>query len=148
MPKLDIVGRVDPESLDLDPVVIPVAAYRIDTREEVVEEFAFKPTMPTGVLALIERLGGRLTIDPTGGPEGALNPVLVALSDCLMPEDRERWTEFLESDDLHIQAETIGEVFKALMEHYGRRPTRRSSGSSRTGKRGGQTSKAPAASEG
>ena len=47
--ELPIIGQVEnPEDLDLDPVVVPLAAYTLD-RKEVIERFPFKPTMPAAV---------------------------------------------------------------------------------------------------
>lgn len=142
MPELSVVGRVsDPDALDLEPVVVPVCAYKQgkDGPEEVVERFPFRPAMPPGVVALLERLGGQ-TI--------GVNQALIVLNSLVVDDASERWTEFLENPELSIDAEVLAELTKTLVEHYGGRPTRRSSGSSRTGGRSGRTSKAARPSQG
>jgi hypothetical protein len=133
-PELAVVGKVDdPDELDLDPVVVPVCAYKIETREEVIEKFPFRPVMPPGTVAYLERIGGQ-----TAG----VNVAVAVLNDCVIADARERWDEFLGRDDLAIEATTLADLFKALVEHYGERPTKRSTGSSRTGTRSGRTSRA------
>lgn len=144
MPELGLVGQID--NPDVEPVTVPIAAYMIKTGKEVIERFSFKPTIPPGVLALIERLGGRLSLDGNGGAEGVMNPALVALQDCLMADSRERWHEWIGRDDLVIEADTVANVLKALMEYYAERPTRSRSASSGTGPRAKRTSKAAAPS--
>ena len=140
MPELKVVGQVaDPTELQLEPVVVPVAAYTIETKEEVIEKFPFKPVLPPGTAALLERMGGQTV---------GVNPTLVILNDLIMPDAAERWHEFLNRGDLGIEAETLAELIKALLEYYGERPTRLSSGSSRTGKRSGRTSRAGQSSQG
>ncbi|HXT91160.1 MAG TPA: hypothetical protein VN714_18060 [Trebonia sp.] len=137
MPELEIVGRVEnPETIEVDPIILPVCAYTLE-REEVIERFPFKPIMPLGIAALMERVAGQ---------EIPVNTVLVCLRDCLIADAVERWETFLGREDLLIDAETISRGWAALLGAYGRRPTLRSPGSSRTGRRSGRTSKAAAAS--
>jgi len=137
MPELAIVGRVEnPETIEVDPIILPVCAYTLD-REEVIERFPFRPIMPLGVAALMERVAGQHI---------AVNTVLACLHDCLVADAVERWEAFLGRDDLLIDAETISKGWASLLEAYGRRPTLRSPKSSRTGRRSGRTSKAAAAS--
>jgi hypothetical protein len=139
VPELQVVGRVpNPEQIETDPIILPVCAYTID-REEVIERFPFRPMLPLGVAALLERLGGS---------EVAVNTVIVLLHDCLMADAVERWERFLDRDDLLIDAATLAEGWKALLECYAARPTLLPSGSSRTGKRSGRTSKVAAVSRG
>lgn len=140
MPTLDVVGQQ--ENPEVEPVVVPVAAYTIKTGKEVIERFAFRPTMPPGVLAFIERMGGRLQLDASNIGEGVVNSTLAALQDCLMGDERERWHEWIGRDDLVIEATTIVELFKALFEEYAERPTRPRSSSGGTGSRAKPTSKA------
>lgn len=137
MPELDVVGRVpNPEKLDTEPIILPVCGYTLD-HEEVIERFPFRPIMPLGVAAALERLANEVL---------PVNTVLVCLRDCLVADAVERWEAFLDRDDLLVDAETITLGWKALLEAYGRRPTLLSSGSSRTGRRSGRTSKGAAAS--
>lgn len=139
MPELKVVGRIaDPDKLDTEPIVLPVCGYTLD-KEEVIEKFPFRPLMPLGIAALCERLANQ---------EMAFNTVLVCLRDCLVPDALERWEAFVNRDDLMIDAETIATGWKQILEAYGRRPTLRSSGSSRTGRRSARTSKAAASSKG
>lgn len=133
--RLDPIGRApDPDELDLDPIIVPLVAYRED-KTEVVEEFPFRPVMPPGAQAALIR---------NAGPNGELpaNIVQAVLDRCLDPDARERWHEFLDREDLIILQETLGDVLNALYEAYTRRPTRQRSGSGGAGPRAGQTSKA------
>lgn len=137
--ELPIIGQVEnPEDLDLEPVVVPLAAYTLD-REEVIERFPFKPTMPAGALSAFIR---------NAGPNGELpiNVTLACLERCLIADAVERWQTFLDRDDLVIETNTLGQVFNALVEHYGARPTRPRSGSPSTGSPAKRTSRAGARS--
>lgn len=138
MPELKVVGKItDPDKIDTDPIILPVCGYTL-AHEEVIEKFPFRPLMPLGVAALCERLANQ---------DMAFNTVLLCLHDCLIPDAVERWEAFLNRDDLLVDAETVASGWKALLEAYGRRPTLLSSGSPRTGRRSGRTSKAAAASK-
>lgn len=138
MPKLAVIGhQKTPEPIE--PVVIPVAAYTAsEPITEVIEEFQFKGFLPPMVQRFLERAGASdLGID---GTLRCLNDLLVT------QEERDRWIDFYQRDDLTLDAMDIAEMFKVLLEYYGKRPTRRSSGSSRTGGRSARTSKAAAPS--
>jgi hypothetical protein len=124
--KLAPVGRApDPADLDLEPVVVPVIAYKED-HSEVVHEFPFRPVMPPGAMAAMVR---------NSGPNGELpaNIVQAILDRCVDPDARDRWHEFLDSEELSIFQETLGDVLNALTEVYAKRPTRQRSGSLGTG---------------
>lgn len=114
--EIPIVGKVEaPESRELDPLIVPVAAYTA-TGKEVIERFAFRPTIPLGaVMRAFEQIQ----------PNGALGngPILKFLQKCLLPDDRERFLEFLDRDDLEIEAQLIVDIYTAVMEFWAARPT-------------------------
>lgn len=140
MPELPVIGQQ--ENPDVEPITIPIAAYAIKSGKEIVEKFAFKPTLPAPVLALVERMGGRLQIDAANLGNGIVSETMTCLKTCVMADERDRWDEWIDREDISIEAETLVEVFKALFEEYAERPTRPRSDSSGTGSRSRSTSKA------
>lgn len=114
--RLETVGRVaNPEALDLEPIVVPVAAYTADHRE-VVQEFSFRAMPPAGPQLDVLRM-----MDAQGEvPAGA---VVRFLDACLLPEDAARWKKYLDDPALYIQQSALVELYRALMELYSARPT-------------------------
>lgn len=133
----EIVGREkQPEALE--PITVPVAAYTLGG-EEVVERFRFRPVMPAGAIIRAFR-----QIQPDGAL--ATGPVLEFLEKSMMPEDRDRFQEFLDRDDLMIEAELISDIYRTVNEVWSARPTRPQSGSRSTGSAAKRTSRAAARS--
>jgi hypothetical protein len=122
--KLEPIGRVEnPEDLDVEPIVIPVVAYTTE-RKEIVEEIASRPYLPTGAaFAMLRTTDG--TSDPT--------LVMKYLDKCVLPTSTAQWRAFLDRDDIFIEMSTLTDVYKALIEVYGARPTMRRA-SSTTGR--------------
>ena len=120
--ELEPIGRVeDPESLDLDPIIIPIVGYTID-KEEVIQPIRFRPVQPTGAgLAVL-----RQTL-PNGNVPIA--PVMKFLDECILSDDKELWEKFLNDETVFIEQDTLVEVYKAITAVYAARPTMRRSGS-------------------
>ncbi len=116
-----IVGKLEqPASVEFDPIIVPVAAYTAGG-EEVIERFQFRPVMPFGaIMRAFEQIQ----------PDGILanGPILKFLQKSLMEGDRERFLEFLDRDDLMIDAELIVDVYRTVTEVWAARPTRPRSG--------------------
>lgn len=144
--RTEIVGRVaDTDVQEYEPIVVPVAARTLDG-VEVIEEFAFRPVMPAGAM-----LRAFESIQPNGVLGNA--PVMKFLQKALMPDDREPFMEFMDRDDLMIEAQLIVDVYTAVTEVWSGRPTRPSSASASGGSqtkrtsRAGQRSRASSASK-
>jgi hypothetical protein len=138
MPELPVIGQIkDPDELDLEPIIVPLAAYKQEKGKTVEEigRFPFKPMMPAGARALMESSLGQ-------NGEIPYSTALVILNRCIVSDSVERWGEFLDRDDLSIEQDALGSVLSALYEVYSGRPTRRPSGSDGTGQRRARTSRA------
>jgi hypothetical protein len=135
----EIVGRIEnPEDRVREPIVVPVAAYKLDGTE-IIERFNFMPVMQAGaVLRAFE------AIQPNGVL--AAGPIIKFLQKSLVAEDKERFIEFLDRDDVVIEAELISKVYQTVTEVWSARPTRRQSGSSNGGAAAKRTSRAAARS--
>jgi hypothetical protein len=120
--RTEIVGHRESAPDALEPIIVPVAAYKLDGTE-VIEEFSFRPVMPAGAVIRAFR-----AIQPNGILATA--PILDFLSKSLMSEDRERFLEFLDRDDLMIEAQLISDVYQTVTEVWAARPTKPRSGSS------------------
>ena|SRR6202035_2212663 len=135
--ELPVIGQVEkPEELDLEPIVVPLAGYKV-VKGKVVEEierFPFKPMMPSGARALMDRSLG-------AGGEIGYSVVVILLDRCLIEDAKERWAAFLDREDLNVEQGALGQVMTALYEVYSGRPTRRRSASDGTGPRRARTSK-------
>jgi hypothetical protein len=140
MPELAPIGTVrDPDQFE--PIVVPVVAQNIRTGKEIVEKFTFRPIITMGVQNQLEQ-------HATTGRDMTLVTTVACLKTLIMDEkEQSRWTEFVDRQDLALDAQTITDVFIALVEHYGERPTRPSSASSSSGGRSGRTSKAARSSK-
>jgi hypothetical protein len=139
--RLDAIGRVEnPQDVDLDPITIPVCGLDMQ-RENVCEEFNFRPTLPWGnTFALIESI--------EGGERNLAGNTVKWLRNCLVDdEERQRWQGFLERDDVMIEQATIESVYEALAETYAARPTLPPSGSTGTGGSTKRTSQAASRSQ-
>ncbi len=136
----EVVGRVqDPEAQAFEPLIVPVAAYKLDGTE-VVERFEFRPVMPAG--AVIRAFSA---IQPNGVL--AVAPILDFLNRSLLNEsERKRFMAFLDSDDLMIEAELITAVYETVTEVWAARPTRLRSVSASGGPATKRTSRANARS--
>jgi hypothetical protein len=136
----EIVGRVqDPQAQAFDPIVVPVAAYSIEGKE-VIERFQFRPVMPAGAVIRAFR-----SIQPNGVLATA--PILDFLTKSLLNEsERERFLEFLDRDDLMIEADLITAVYETVTEVWSARPTRLRSVSASGGSPARRTSRAAARS--
>ena len=135
----EIVGRVEnPQERSTDPIVVPVAAYTLEGKE-VVEKFRFRPVMPAGAVIRAFR-----AIQPNGVL--ATGPILDFLQKSLLADDRERFLEFLDRDDLMIEAQLISQIYETVTEVWSGRPTRRPSASASGGSPTKRTSRAGARS--
>lgn len=132
----DIVGRRDPSEDLPEPITVPIAAYTLDG-EEVLERFAFRPVMPAGAVIRAFR-----SIQPNGVL--ATGPILDFLEKSLMPEERERFQQFLDRDDLMIEADLLSDIYRTVTEVWTERPTRRRSGSASSGSPTRRTSRGAA----
>lgn len=120
------IGRApDAAQLDLEPIIVPIVAYKEDGTE-VVERFPFRAVMKPGAMSYMIRNSG-----PNG--EMSTNAIQNLLLDTIDADAKDRWTAFLDSDEYFILQETLGEVWNALVEVYAKRPTRQRSGSAGTG---------------
>lgn len=139
MPELRVIGQVEnPEELDFEPLVVPLAGYTVD-HEEVIERFRFRPVRPAGAALNVMR-----STDAQGNV--GLGPVVGYLDKCLLEEDAERWQAFLDRDDLMIEQDVLFELYREVSAWYAGRPTRRPSDSSGGGKVTPQTSRVAARS--
>ncbi len=128
MPRLEPVGRVsDPAVLDLEPIIIPVVGYTAD-KIEVTTEIEFRPMATLG-----RDLEMALMLN--GTDEITAQAAIEYLESCMTPRGRERWEEIKNSDTVYVQRETMGAVFRAVVEVYAGRPSTRRSGLPRTGPR-------------
>ena len=135
--ELEPVGRVDdPETLDLEPIVIPIVGYTT-ARKEVIEPFRFRPVIPWEQ---------SLDVFDAQQDDGRIKSATVRkfLHSCLIAEDREKWEEFTLREDVYVGPETWVAAFTALFEVYNARPTMPRSASTAGGGQTKQTS--PAAS--
>ncbi len=126
MPRLEPVGRVtDPTALNLEPVVVPVVGYTAD-RQEVVTEIEFRP---------MATLGSDLEMAMllTGTDELTAKAAIEYLESCMTDRGREQWEAIKRSETVFVERETMGEVFRAIVQVYAARPTVKRSGSPRTG---------------
>lgn len=131
---LEPVGRkADIDTLDFEPITIPVVGYTLTDKAEVIEQFDFRPVINFGALAEVMR-------KMTGAPRGPLGELIVRsqaclefVAGCLMEGHAEPFMTYIARSDLAIDAETIGAVFTALAEAYAARPTT-PSGSSANGR--------------
>lgn len=133
--RIDPIGRVeDPQNADIEPIIIPICGLSNQTRDNVCEEFKFRPTLPWGnTFALIEQAESGETIM-------AANTVKW-LRNCLVGKDeQERFRQFLLRDDVEIEQATIEAVYKALADAYSGRPTLPRTSSTGTGGGTEQTS--------
>lgn len=135
MTRLPAIGRVaDTEEIDLDPIEVPVIGYTLD-KTEVEEVFKFRPVQPAGAtinILLATGAGGAIPIAE----------VMQFLQDCLLAEERERWSDFLNDPGIMIEQSVLGILYRELMEVYANRPLLRWSDSGGGGKPAGQTSPA------
>jgi len=121
MPEIEVVGRKEAPPT-FEPIIVPVAAYDI-LGQETVESFAFRPVMPAGAVITAFR-----AIQPNGVL--ASGRVMEFLDKSLLNDlERKRFQEFLDRDDLMIDADLIVEVYQAVTEEWTARPTRPRSGS-------------------
>lgn len=119
MPELPAVGRVEnPDELDLDPIVVPVVGYTLD-RQEVVEKFTFRPTMPAGEWFDIVNDADNLGVITD---HKLARYLLAALVD---DKERERWSTFLHRNDIIFPVSRLGDLYSTLTEYYAARPTMR-----------------------
>lgn len=149
--RTEIVGQVaDPEVQEFDPIIVPIAAYTA-AGEEVIEEFAFRPVMPAGAMIRAFR-----SIQPNGVL--ATGPILDFLTKSLMSHvehdeldddgepvvtnDRERFLEFIDREDLMLEMQLITDVYQTVTQVWSDRPTRRPSGSASGGSPTKRTSQA------
>lgn len=140
--KLDAIGKVeDPGDADLEPITIPVCGLHSKKRENVCEEFDFRPTLPWGnTFALIESV--------ENGQRNLAGNTVKWLRNCLVSdEERERFQEFLLAPEVEIEQSTIEGVYEALAETYAARPTLPRSASSGGRAKTKRTSQAAARSQ-
>lgn len=140
--ELPVVGRVEnPDDLDLDPIVVPIAGYTIKDKKEVVTKIKFRPVLPlSSALDVIRQTQSNGNVP---GPA-----IMEYLDSCITDEDAEKWAELLARRDLAIQMDTLIEVYRQLTEFYsGERPTPASSDSPGGRSQTGTTSKAGAAAK-
>lgn len=120
--QLQPIGRVeDPQTLDLEPIVVPVVGYDKDHAEHI-EEFRFRPIQPTGASLKVLR-----EQDEQGNVP--VKTVLTFLDKCLMAEDHDRWEAFLDDPHVFVGQDTIVALYEAVMQVYAERPTVRQSAS-------------------
>lgn len=100
-----------------DPIVLTIDAIPLDDNKDIeTSEFSFMPEVPGGLLIEVATMVGE-----NGKPDvrGAVHLLMSAVR----PEDEGRLTEFLRSKDPYVQDATLADVFKWLIETYGKRPT-------------------------
>jgi hypothetical protein len=135
--KLDPVGFVEhPEDIDLEPITLPICGLHAETRENVCEEFDFRPVTSWGnTLAMIEAV-------ESGADNLAYNFVKLLRNALVSDGEYERFKAFLSRSDVLIEGSTLGAAFSALREAWGARPTTRPSSSDGTGGSTKRTSQA------
>jgi hypothetical protein len=133
--ELEPIGRVDnPADLDLEPITIPVIGYTRDGKE-VVEKAHFRPVAPAGQTIAVLRV-----MAPNGGVP--VTQMMGFLDACVLEDDRDAWSAFLERPDVEIEQTTLVRVYSALMEAYAARPTMPPASSTGGGEKTKQTSQA------
>lgn len=126
MARLEPVGRVsDLAKLDLEPIIVPVVGYTED-KEEVITDIAFRPRAPLGRdLEMAMLLNGT--------DEVTARQAIGYLEECMTDEGREAWENLKESKTVFVERAAMGEVFRAVVAVYAKRPTTKRPGSRRTG---------------
>lgn len=131
--KLPVFGRVaDPNALDLEPIEAPVVGYTLD-KQEVLQVVRFRPMSPTwGALEMARHTDAEGNV-PTA-------TAIDFLESCVLAEDSDTWRTFLQRPDVFIEESTVLDLYRAVLEVYGNRPTQRSSDSASGASQPGATS--------
>ena len=141
MPRLEAIGRVeDVESLDFDPIIIPVIGYTED-KEEVEFEAYFRPFEPTGQALNVLRV-----MDQDGDVPAKV--AIAYLDACILAGHQDAWREFLDRPDVYVHQDTLVGLYKTIVEFYTARPTSQPSDSPTGPGQHGKTSRAAASSKG
>ena len=120
--RLEPVGRVDnPETLDKEPIVIPVIGYTA-TLAEVETEISFVGDQPAGASLDIIR-----AVDADGNVNARV--CLLFVDNCVHPDSRKAWEDLLHRPDVKVSQETLIDLYIALGEAYSSRPSVQRSGS-------------------
>lgn len=109
--------------IDMRPIPFTILGYRKDDGSEVAYHFHAEARIPAGVgLDMATQINENGMI-----PMPAINAFFQA---ALVPDDLDDWMEMLYDDQVIVETDALGEMFRWLNRKYGSgRPTRRSSGS-------------------
>lgn len=119
--RLDEVGPQQADPKLLEPIVVPIAGFKLDG-ERVVTDITFRPVVPLGyALDMAEQI--------SAAGEVPVATAIAYMNDCVMPESREAWHQLLNSPEVMVDQQTLVDCFTAVTEAYGERPTLRSSDS-------------------
>jgi hypothetical protein len=118
--ELEAVGEVeDVESIDKEPVIIPIVGYD-NKKKKVVTKIAFVNDVAPGVARdMIRATDSRGIIQSLDA--------LAYLDACVHEDSREEWDALIHGTD--ITSETINAVYTKLGTHYANRPFTKQSGS-------------------
>ena len=121
----EVIGRVDPATLDFTPIVLTIAGYT-NEGEEVLTQVAFKNEIPMGFTVDAIRSGVELSTllgDKTGAQ------VVEFLYAATYDETAQATLDALIHSKVNVEYTTLGAVFKELAGRYTKRPTRQRSSS-------------------
>ena len=121
----EVIGRVDPATLDFTPIVLTIAGYTNDG-EEVLTTVAFKNDLPMG-FTLDAIRSGKEVAEVLGDKTGA--QVVEFLYAATYDEANEAVLDALIHSKVNVEYTTLGAVFKELALRYTKRPTRQRSSS-------------------
>lgn len=117
-----------------------VLVFRNET-QGTTEQHTFEALTDTGAGGMLA-VSSLIRYDPRGRQMVDLNAMLTFFERVLVEGDYERMKTLLDRRDLVISMDQLGEIFNWLVEGYGGRPTRPSSGSATSRQARGRSSKA------